>query len=67
MTRQEAQEAFQHADDIWQIALEFEFGVAASDMRYTEAGRGKPGTKLREAYDARAAASQAWHATRRTA
>jgi hypothetical protein len=56
---------FQYADDIWQIALEFEFGVSASDKRYTMEGRGEPGSPLRKAWEAREAARSAWDADRR--
>lgn len=64
MTKQDAYETFQMADDIWQIALEFEFGVNASDRRYTIEGRGVDGSKLRAAYDARMAAMRAYEAER---
>lgn len=59
------EQQFQYADDIWQIALEFEFGVSASDKRYAPEGRGNPGSDLRKAYDAREAARAAWEAERR--
>jgi hypothetical protein len=62
MTKQEAYEAFQRADDIWQIALEFKWGVRAGDMRYTDEARGEEGSDLRKAYDDRAAAQAAWNA-----
>lgn len=65
MTLQEAENAFQLADDIWQIALEYEFGVRASNMRYTDQGRGAEGSKLRAAYDARVKAHDDWQAARK--
>lgn len=59
--------AFEVADDIWQIALEFEFGINAADMRYRLEGRGAEGSKLRAAYDARMAAMRAYEAAREAA
>ena len=62
MTAFEAFDNLQEADDIWQIELEFVFGVCASDMRYQPEGRGEPGTKLNAAWKAREAALRAYHA-----
>ena len=62
MTASEAFDRLQQADDIWQIALEFAFGVRASDMRYQPEGRGEPGTKLHDAWKARDAALRDYHA-----
>jgi hypothetical protein len=59
-TKHDAYAAFVLADDIWQIALECRFGVAASDVRYIPAGKGEPGSDLRKAYEARESARIEW-------
>jgi hypothetical protein len=48
-------------DQAWSAELYKAFGRQAGDKRYTMEGRGKPGTALRAAYDARTTADQAWH------
>jgi hypothetical protein len=60
MTKQEAYEAFQRADDIWQIALESVWGVNASFIRRTSYAQGEEGSDLRKAFDAREEAHNAW-------
>ncbi len=40
-------------------------GVAASDQRYTQAGRGKPGTGLRKAWEDREAARKSYEEGKR--
>lgn len=49
------------ADDAWQEELVKQFGRNAGDVRYTKAGNGAPGTKLRALYDAYTAARTAWY------
>lgn len=56
--------AFQLADDAWSASLRRTFGKQASDVRYTRAGHGFPGSALRVAYNAREAARIAWEDAR---
>lgn len=51
------------ADNAWSAELARLFGKHAGDVRYTLAGKGDEGSKLRELHDARMAAHAAWHAT----
>lgn len=61
--RSAALAAFEAADEAWQIELENAF-PDAHEARYLPRGKGKEGTPLRAAYDAREAARLAWEATR---
>jgi hypothetical protein len=40
------------ADSAWHKLLVEHFGQAAGDKRYTAAGKGEPGSELRQAHDA---------------
>lgn len=60
----DAHRAFILADGAWTIELDKKFGRNAGDARYDKRGEGEPGTKLREVYEARKAASDQWHALR---
>ena len=53
--------ALQDADDAWSTELRRLFGKRAGDVRYTEKGRGAPGSKRRKLHDAFAEASEAQH------
>lgn len=55
--------AFQAAEDAWQAELEEAF-PDAHEARYLPRGKGKDGTPLRAAYEAREAARVAWEAAR---
>lgn len=50
-------------DNLWQEELTRLYGKNAGDVRYTEEGKGKPGSKLRKTYDIRTKAVQDWHAS----
>ena len=63
VTKFELATSFQAADDTWQEALENTFPDAHT-ARYLPRGKGKPGSKLRAAYDAREAARIAWESAR---
>lgn len=54
-----AAQALQLADDEWQRQLEAAF-PDAHEARYLPRGKGKKGTPLRRAYEAREAARIAW-------
>jgi hypothetical protein len=64
MTRADLAAAFNAADLIWHDALIDAFGKGGAQARYERRGRGEEGSPLREAYDAREAARQAWEAAR---
>ncbi len=59
-----AQAAFDAADSAWSADLKRRFGKKAGDVRYTDAGKGEAGSKLRALYDAREAARQRWDEVR---
>lgn len=61
----EAHYAFQDADDAWSRELQRLFGKRAGDVRYTDAGKGAPGSVLRSLHDAREALRMAWEADKR--
>jgi hypothetical protein len=46
------------ADDAWSQELQRLFGKRAGDIRYTEKGRGTPGSKLRKLHNAKLAADK---------
>lgn len=62
--RRAALERFSLADDAWHKAVTEAFGKDAGQVRYTPAGRGLPGSALREAFDARENARREWEALR---
>lgn len=50
-------------DAAWMRAIREAFpNKRAGDVRYTIVGKGEPGTALRAAFDAHAAANEAWRA-----
>lgn len=53
---------FQAADDAWQIELD-RVCARTANARYTEEGKGAPGSKLRRLYDARMEAKRVWRAS----
>lgn len=62
--RMAAATAFNDAELVWHNLLVDTFGKAAGDARYDGRGRGEEGSALRQAYEARDAARQAWEAAR---
>lgn len=55
-------ESWLEADRAWGAILAATFPNAhAGDVRYTDAGKGEPGTPLRAAYDEFCRAGSAWH------
>jgi hypothetical protein len=55
---------FQDADDAWQTEIDRVFGKK-SNARYTDLGKGEPGTVLRSLYEARMTARAEWrHSSR---
>jgi hypothetical protein len=55
--------AFQACDEEWSRLGQAIFGKAWGDVRYTAAGKGEPGSALRQAHDDFATAREAWRAT----
>lgn len=49
------------ADEAWSAELHRLFGSDAGDVRYTRRGKGDPGSRLRELYDAFDKARDAWN------
>jgi len=56
----ELQQLAQITDDAWSLELRRMFGKKAGDVRYTDAGHGQPGSRLRQLYDARKSAQRSW-------
>lgn len=52
---------FQAADDAWGEELRRVFGKRSAHARYTDIGKGEPGSLLRRLHDTREAARSAWH------
>lgn len=50
------------AEQKWEVRLIKNFGKDATRARYDGRGRGKPGSRLNEAYQEREAARMAWEA-----
>lgn len=63
MARRATMAAFEKADEAWQIELENAF-PDAHEARYLPRGKGKEGTPLRAAYEAREAARLEWEELR---
>jgi hypothetical protein len=53
----------QVADENWSRIGQATFGKRWGDVRYTAAGKGEPGSALRQAHDAYEKAREAWRAT----
>lgn len=65
--REIEREAFRElsqADDAWSAELTRQFGKAAGDVRYTLAGHGAAGSRLRKLHDNREALRAAWEDAR---
>ena len=56
----DTQAAAQATDDAWSRELARLFNGTAGDVRYAARGKGEPGSKLRELYDARMQAQRVW-------
>jgi hypothetical protein len=50
------------SDKAWSEHLVKCFGKRSGDVRYTPEGKGEPGTVLRNLYEMRTIAQEAWHA-----
>ncbi len=57
-TQAQREVAYQ-ADDAWGAELRRLFGKHAGDVRYTQRGKGEPGSELRRLHDAKMAADRA--------
>jgi hypothetical protein len=53
--------AFQAADDVWGEELRRIFGKNSGDARYSEKGKGQPGSKLWELHQERERCRAMWY------
>jgi hypothetical protein len=60
MDKNQLYKAALNADEAWSNELERLFGKHAGDVRYTKAGMGEPGSKLRLLIEAFRKANDAW-------